>query len=85
MIKNKKKQFGDTKHFCPVQYKESYVLWPGNPEIGAKYREKVYYFSSTEARDKYLAEPTLYVAKGKPFKVSQKTVGQFQTTSEQTI
>ena len=80
MMKNKRKQFGDTKHFCPVAYKENYVLWPGNPEIGAKYREKVYYFSSTEARDKFISEPTLYAAKGNPFKVRtpvEKGVGGF--------
>eukprot|EP00057_Strongylocentrotus_purpuratus_P026855 XP_011681329.1 PREDICTED: adenylate kinase 9 [Strongylocentrotus purpuratus] len=67
VTKNKKKQFGDTKHFCPVALKEQNVLWPGNPEIAAKYREKVYYCSNPEARDKFIAEPTSYVAKGKPF------------------
>ncbi|XP_072178424.1 adenylate kinase 9-like isoform X1 [Diadema setosum] len=67
VAKNKKKQFGDTKHFCPVAFKDNFVLWPGNPEIGAKYREKVYYCSTTEAREKFIADPAVYVAKGKPF------------------
>ena len=45
------------------------ILWPGNPEIAAKYREKSYYFSSAEARDKFLEDPTVYLPKGKPVKV----------------
>ena len=70
MAKNKKKQFGDTKHFCPVAYKDNYVLWPGNPEVAAKYREKVYYFNNSDNRDLFLAEPLTFVAKRKPFVVS---------------
>ncbi|PIK35904.1 putative adenylate kinase 9 [Apostichopus japonicus] len=68
VAKNKKKQLGDTKHFCPVAFKENFVLWPGNPEIGSKYRERVYYFSNQDNKDKFLANPNVYVAKGKPFK-----------------
>ncbi|XP_071818767.1 adenylate kinase 9-like isoform X4 [Apostichopus japonicus] len=68
VAKNKKKQLGDTKHFCPVAFKENFVLWPGNPEIGSKYRERVYYFSNQDNKDKFLADPNVYVAKGKPFK-----------------
>ncbi|XP_033125059.1 adenylate kinase 9-like isoform X4 [Anneissia japonica] len=68
VAKNKRKPYGDTKHFCPVSYAEKYVLWPGNPEIAAKYREQIWYFSNSEERDKFLAKPTAYVAKSKPFK-----------------
>ncbi|XP_077977825.1 adenylate kinase 9-like isoform X2 [Glandiceps talaboti] len=68
VARNKKKQFGDSKHFCPVSLKDNYILYPGNPEVAAKYREKLYYFSSTEARDKFLNDPAQYVAKDRPLK-----------------
>ena len=74
MAKNKKKQFGDTKHFCPVSYKDNYVLWPGNPEVAAKYREKVYYFNNSDNRDLFLADPLSFVARGKPFVVSNLVI-----------
>ncbi|XP_078504661.1 adenylate kinase 9 isoform X3 [Lissotriton helveticus] len=63
-----KKHFGDTKHFCPVALKDKFVLWPGNSEYAAKYREKVYNFSSPEARDKFLEMPEMYVALQEPLK-----------------
>ena len=69
VAKNKKKQLGDTKHFCPVAFKEKFVLWPGNPEVGSKYRERVYYFANQDNKDKLMATPTPFVAKGKPFTV----------------
>lgn len=77
VAKNKKKQLGDTKHFCPVAFKENFVLWPGNPEIGSKYRERVYYFSNQDNKDKFLADPNVYVAKGKPFKVRNAKLASF--------
>ncbi|CAH1800212.1 unnamed protein product, partial [Owenia fusiformis] len=39
--RSKKKPLGDVNYYCPVALKENGVLYPGNPEIGAKYREKV--------------------------------------------
>ena len=74
VAKNKRKQFGDTKHFCPVSYKENYVLWPGNPECAGKYREKVYYFNNADTRDLFLSDPVTYVAKGKSFVVSSAVI-----------
>merc|ERR1711872_59311 len=62
-----KKPFGETKNFCPVALKDDEVLWPGNSEIAAKYREKVYYFSTAEARDAFLANPAQHLPIGKPF------------------
>ncbi|XP_069462762.1 adenylate kinase 9 isoform X2 [Ambystoma mexicanum] len=64
----KKKHFGDTKNFCPVALKDKFVLWPGSSEYAAKYREKVYYFSSAEAKDKFLQNPEEYVALKEPLK-----------------
>ncbi|XP_069090617.1 adenylate kinase 9 isoform X2 [Pleurodeles waltl] len=64
----KKKHFGDTRHFCPVALKESFVLWPGSSEYAAKYREKVYNCSSPAARDKFLEKPEEYVALQEPLK-----------------
>ncbi|XP_008575652.1 PREDICTED: adenylate kinase 9 [Galeopterus variegatus] len=67
-IKEKRRHLGDTKHFCPVVLKENFVLQPGNTEEAAKYREKVYYFSSPEAKEKFLEHPEDYVAHEEPLK-----------------
>ncbi|XP_069370668.1 adenylate kinase 9 [Paralichthys olivaceus] len=63
-----KRLLGDTHHFCPVALKNQNVLWPCTGEIAAKYREKIFYFSSTEARDAFLRNPTQFVAKTEPLK-----------------
>ena len=67
--KEKRKPFGDTKHYCPVALKENNVLWPGSSECAAKYREKVFYFSSPDARVKFLDDTTTYLADKEPLKV----------------
>ncbi|XP_032130943.1 adenylate kinase 9 isoform X1 [Sapajus apella] len=67
-IKERKRQLGDTKHFCPVVLKENFILQPGNMEEAAKYREKIYYFSSAEAKEKFLEHPEEYVAYKEPLK-----------------
>ncbi|CAB1435475.1 unnamed protein product [Pleuronectes platessa] len=63
-----KRLLGDTLHFCPVAFKNQNTLWPCTDEIAAKYREKIFYFSSTEARDTFLQNPTRFVAKTEPLK-----------------
>lgn len=60
---------GDTKHFCPVILKENFILHPGYPENGAKYREKYYYFSTPDNRDKFLENPEEYLSHNEPLKV----------------
>ncbi|NXO65847.1 KAD9 kinase, partial [Phainopepla nitens] len=65
-IKQKKRLMGDTNHFCPVSLKENFVLYPGLQEHAAKYREKIYYFSTSENRDKFLENPEEYVAHNEP-------------------
>ncbi|MBN3315008.1 KAD9 kinase, partial [Atractosteus spatula] len=57
-----KRQLGDTKHFCAVSLKEKNVLIPCTDECAAKYREKAYYFSSLEAREKFLLRPEMYIS-----------------------
>ncbi|XP_041351641.1 adenylate kinase 9-like isoform X3 [Gigantopelta aegis] len=64
--RSKKKPLGDTNHFCPVALTDDGVLFPGNPEIAARYREKVYYLQSSESRDTFLAAPEKYLPKNKP-------------------
>ncbi|KFW12659.1 Adenylate kinase 9, partial [Eurypyga helias] len=64
--KEKKRHVGDTKHFCPVSLKENFVLYPGLHEHAAKYREKIYYFSTSQHRDKFLKNPEEYVAHNEP-------------------
>ncbi|XP_039603846.1 adenylate kinase 9 isoform X2 [Polypterus senegalus] len=58
----KSRELGESKHFCPVTLKEKNVLFPCTDEIAAKYREKVYYFSSPEARESFLQKPEAYVS-----------------------
>ncbi|XP_030303821.1 adenylate kinase 9 [Calypte anna] len=65
-IKENKRHMGDTKHFCPVSLKENFVLYPGLNDYAAKYREKFYYFSTFENRDKFLENPEEYVAHNEP-------------------
>ncbi|XP_043860892.1 adenylate kinase 9 [Dromiciops gliroides] len=67
-LKEKRRHLGDTKNFCPVALKENFMLFPGPPEDGAKYRERVYYFSSIEAREKFLENSENYVAHEEPLK-----------------
>lgn len=49
--------------------KENFILQPGNTDEAAKYREKIYYFSSPEAKEKFLEHPQEYVAHTEPLKV----------------
>ncbi|KAM4633800.1 adenylate kinase 9 [Polymixia lowei] len=63
-----KRLLGDTSHFCPVAFKDREVLWPCADDIAAKYRERTYYFSSPEAKDRFLQNPREFVAQTKPLK-----------------
>lgn len=64
-----KRQLGDTKHFCPVVLKERGTLRPCLDEFTAKYKEKVYYLSSTEAQDKFIQNPEIYTSNTEQLKV----------------
>ncbi|XP_075124277.1 adenylate kinase 9 [Leptodactylus fuscus] len=68
-IREKKKQYGDSKHFCPVALKDNHILHPGQADHAAIYREKTYYCSSPEARKKFLENPQNYVAHKEPLQV----------------
>nr|XP_035152380.2 adenylate kinase 9 isoform X5 [Callithrix jacchus] len=88
-IKETKRHLGDTKHFCPVVLKENFILQPGNTEEAAKYREKIYYFSSAEAKEKFLEHPEEYVAYKEPLKglnllPDRRAVAQSQLTKAST-
>lgn len=67
---NKRRPFGESQHFCPVTLKQEEVLCPGNPECAAKYREKVYFFASNEARDSFLENPLTFLPTTSPLVVS---------------
>lgn len=67
--RERKKLFGDTKYYCPVMLKENNVLVPGLSDVAAKYRERTYFFSSIEARDKFLDNPDLFLSEDQPIKV----------------
>ncbi|XP_044146654.1 adenylate kinase 9 [Bufo gargarizans] len=62
----KNKQYGDSKHFCPVAFKDKHILHPGQVDYAAIYREKMYYCSSPEARKTFLENPQYYVAHEEP-------------------
>ena len=64
-----KRNLGETRHFCPVTLKEKQVLWPGDQEIGARYREKIYLFSSSENKTKFMDNPDLYAPSQAPITV----------------
>ncbi|XP_029281159.1 LOW QUALITY PROTEIN: adenylate kinase 9 [Cottoperca gobio] len=63
-----KRFLGDTLHFCPVALKKRNILWPCTDEIGAKYREKTFFFSSQEARESFLQNPAAFVTQTAPLK-----------------
>jgi len=60
------KPLGDTSFYCPVSLSEKGVLWPGDPECSAKFREKIYYFADEAAREKFLATPESFLSKDSP-------------------
>ena len=66
---NRKKPFGETLRFCPVKLKESNVLWPGSPDFAVKYREKVYFLSSSNAQDQFIQDPEMFLPQDLQFKV----------------
>jgi len=45
------------------------ILFSGNPECSAKYKEKVYYISNDDNRTKFLENPEKYLCKEAPPKV----------------
>ena len=46
------------------------MLWPGDHEIGARYREKIYLFSNAENKTKFLENPEKYAPSSAPLTVS---------------
>lgn len=65
----RRKPWGDTSYFCPVALKDQNVLWPGQQENAIRYREKLYYFSTEEAKEKFRANPLEYIAVDRPLEV----------------
>ena len=49
--------------------KNQCVLWPGQQDVASRFREKLYYFSTEEAKDIFTATPLAYIADGQPLKV----------------
>ncbi|XP_032877861.1 adenylate kinase 9 [Amblyraja radiata] len=64
----KNRQLGESKHYCPVTLKEKSVLLPGDQECAAKYQERYYYFSNSDARDTFLKSPEDYINTKEPLK-----------------
>ncbi|XP_014663121.1 PREDICTED: adenylate kinase 9-like [Priapulus caudatus] len=57
---------GDTNRYCPVALTEKNVLYPGNPELSAKFREKTYFFSTEDAKGKFLLSPSAFMPDSDP-------------------
>ncbi|XP_030055056.1 adenylate kinase 9 [Microcaecilia unicolor] len=66
IVQDKRRHYGDSNHFCPVTLKENFILFPGISDNAAKYREKTYYFSVPEYKDKFIMHPEEYVAHKEP-------------------
>ena len=45
------------------------MLWPGDQEVGARYREKIYLFSSPDNKTKFLENPQKYAPSEAPLSV----------------
>lgn len=45
------------------------MLWPGNQEFACRYREKLYYLSSEDTKEKFMIEPKPYLSSGRPLEV----------------
>lgn len=65
ILKDKKTQFGETSHYCPVSLHHNGILVPGNPEIQSKFREKVYRFQNEEAKNAFNENPEAYLPSGR--------------------
>ncbi|EDV21496.1 uncharacterized protein TRIADDRAFT_30390 [Trichoplax adhaerens] len=61
-----RKNFGETRHYCPVTLKERNILHPGAPDTAVRFREHTYFFISNDARTQFLDNPNLFLSNGKP-------------------
>ena len=48
-----RRPWGASKHYCPVVLRDQEVLWPGNPDHALRYRDRLYYFSTEEAKQTF--------------------------------
>ncbi|OQV19060.1 hypothetical protein BV898_06913 [Hypsibius exemplaris] len=66
----KSRPVGDTAEYCPVALKELATLWPGNAEHGLlTYKDKIYTFSTSEAKEKFTKDPDSYLPVSRPLPV----------------
>lgn len=57
------RRYGDTYHYCPVAFKEKFVLWRGKDRLGARFENKIYFLHSEDALTKFLNQPKKYLFK----------------------
>ncbi len=69
MLAKSRKPWGDTSFYCPIAFKNQGVLWPGNLDISARYKDRHYTFSTDEAKERFIENPNLHVADDTPLKV----------------
>lgn len=57
-----RRPWGVSKHYCPVVLRDQEVLWPGNPDHALRYRDRLYYFSSEEAKQTFEGHAAEYTS-----------------------
>ena len=65
ILKDKNTQFGETNHYCPVTLHNNGILQPGNPELQAKFREKIYRFANEESKNAFMEKPESFLPVGR--------------------
>ncbi|KAM4771030.1 adenylate kinase 9 [Rhinophrynus dorsalis] len=68
LARQRRRNYGDSKHFCPVALKDNLILHPGDSDNAAIYREKIYYCSTPEAKDTFIKNPENYTVHEEPLK-----------------
>ncbi|KAM3176029.1 hypothetical protein ACTXT7_007329 [Hymenolepis weldensis] len=56
------RNLGVTNFFCPVAFHDHNVLKPGDPDLVATYKDRVYYFGTEESMSKFIDHPEEYVS-----------------------
>lgn len=62
----KNRRYGDTYYYCPVAFKEKFILWHGKDEFGAKFENKIYFLHSEDALERFIADPKSFLFKDGP-------------------
>ncbi|CAG9817064.1 unnamed protein product [Phaedon cochleariae] len=62
----KNRRYGDTFYYCPVTFKDHWVLWKGKEDLAVKFRDQVYLLSCEADMEKFLLSPRNYLTNAPP-------------------